>query len=251
MKLSKKLFAVAAILSVAGMTFAQSQSVQKKSGSSNKETYVENEYLNDIDTEIIMGLAEADDLDTKLVALQYINDAIEEGNTSQGVIEALDKLSGEGVLSESRTNGRKVNNFPEVRRQACLLMSKVPTEHTKNQLINIMVAEDEPMVLSAAVQSLGIINPENVEEVTEAISWVNKRNAALNPTSSLAWQVVDTYEKLAPNATRRSISVMTVSLTEIASNYRYSTPVRDKAKALLKTLANSNSNSSSKNSDAK
>ena len=249
MKLTKKLFAAALMISAVAMTFAQSQSVQKKSGSSSNETYVENEYLNDIDTEIIIGLAEADDLDTKLVALQYINDAIEEGNTSQGVIEALDKLSGEGVLSESRTNGRKVNNFPEVRRQACLLMSKVPTEHTKNQLINIMVAEDEPMVISAAISSLGAINPENVEEVVDAIQYVNKRNAALNPTSSLAWQVCDTFEKLAPSASRRSINVMTVTLTEIASNYRYSTPVRDKAKALLKSLATNSS--SSKKADEK
>ncbi len=246
MKLTKKIFLIGALISASAMLFAQAQSVQKKTTSSNNETYVENEYLNDIDTEIIMGMAEADDLDSKLVALQYIEDAINDGNTSQGVIEALDKLSGEGVLSESRTNGRKVNNFPEVRRQACLLMAKVPTEHTKNQLINIMVAEDEPMVLSAAVQSLGIINPENTGEVVEAISWINKRNAALNPTSSLAWQVVDTYEKLAPNADSRTMKVMTASLTEIAANYRYSTPVRDKAKSLLKKLSNS-----SKNADAK
>ena len=244
--MNKKILVAGALLCASTFVFAQSQTVQK-SGSSNKETYVENEYLNDIDTEIIIGLAEADDLDTKLVALQYIEDAINDGNTSQGVIEALDKLSGEGVLSESRTNGRKVNNFPEVRRQACLLMAKVPTEHSKNQLINIMVAEDEPMVLSAAVQSLGIINPENTGEVVEAISWINKRNAALNPTSSLAWQVVDTYEKLAPNADSRTMKVMTASLTEIAGNYRYTTPVRDKAKALLKKL----SNSKSSNSDAK
>ena len=244
----KKLILAVALIYTTSLIFAQSQTVQKKSSGSNKETYVENEYLNDIDTEIIIGLAEADDLDTKLVALQYIEDAINEGNTSQGVIEALDKLSGEGVLSESRTNGRRVNNFPEVRRQACLLMAKVPSEHTKNQLINIMVAEDEPMVLSAAVQSIGIINPENTAEVVDAIQWISKRNAVLNPTSSLAWQVVDTYEKLAPNADNRTIKVMTGSLTEIASNYRYTTPVRDKAKALLKKLSNS---SSSKNSDAK
>ena len=248
MKLSKKIFLIGALISASAMLFAQAQSVQKKSGSSNNETYVENEYLNDIDAEIIIGLAEADDLDTKLVALQYINDAIEEGNTSQGVIDALDKLGGEGVLSESRTNGRKMNNFPEVRRQACLLMAKVPTEHTKNKLIDIMVAEDEPMVISAAISSLGAINPENVEEVVDAIQYVNKRNSVLNPTSSLAWQVCDTFEKLAPSASRRAITVMTGTLTEIAANYRYSTPVRDKAKSLLKTLANSNS---SKNSDAK
>ena len=251
MKLSKKLIMVTVMIGAATMAFAQTQSVQKKSNSSNNETYVENEYLNDIDTEIIIGLAEADDLDTKLVALQYINDAIEDGNTSEGVIKALDALAGEGVLSESRTNGRKVNNFPEVRRQACLLMAKVPTEHTKNQLINIMVAEDEPMVLSAAVQSLGIINPENTAEVIEAISWINKRNAALNPTSSLAWQVVDTYEKLAPNADSRTMRVISGSLTEIAGNYRYTTPVRDKAKALLKKLSNSSSGKGSSKADAK
>ena len=244
--MNKKILVAGTLLCASTIVFAQSQSVQKKTGSSNKETYVENEYLNDIDTEIIMGLAEADELDTKLVALQYIQDAIDSGNTSPGVIEALDQLSGEGVLSESRTNGRKMNNFPEVRRQACLLMSKVPGEHTKNQLINVLVADDEPMVLSAAVQSLAAINPENADEVIEAIAYVNKRNSVLNPTSSLAWEVVDAYEKLAGAASDRK--QMINSLTMISSNYRYSKPVRDKALKLLKTLSNS---SSSKNSDQK
>ena len=58
--MSKKVILAVALLCLSTMIFAQSQSVQKKS-TSNKETYVENEYLNDIDTEIIMGLAEADE----------------------------------------------------------------------------------------------------------------------------------------------------------------------------------------------
>lgn len=245
--MNKKILVTSALICASTFVFAQAQTVQK-AGNSNKETYVENEYLNDIDTEIIMGLAEADDLDSKLVALQYIQEAINDGNTSAGVIQALDQLAGEGVLSESRTNGRKMNNFPEVRRQACLLMSKVPTEHTKNQLINVMVAEDEPMVIAAAVQSLGIISPENADEVIEAIAYVNKRNMVLNPTSSLAWEVIEAYEKLAPIATDRK--QMINSLTQIYSNYRYSTPVRNKAQQLLKKLSNTSS-SSSKNADAK
>ena len=245
--MNKKILVASALICASTFVFAQAQTVQK-AGNSNKETYVENEYLNDIDTEIIMGLAEADDLDSKLVALQYIQEAINDGNTSAGVIQALDQLAGEGVLSESRTNGRKMNNFPEVRRQACLLMSKVPTEHTKNQLINVMVAEDEPMVIAAAVQSLGIISPENADEVIEAIAYVNKRNMDLNPTSSLAWEVIEAYEKLAPIATDRK--QMINSLTQIYSNYRYSTPVRNKAQQLLKKLSNTSS-SSSKNADAK
>ncbi len=246
--MNKKLLVASALLCASTFVFAQTQSVQKKSGSSNKETYVENEYLNDIDTEIIMGLAEADDLDSKLVALQYIQEAIDDGNTSAGVIQALDQLAGEGVLSESRTNGRKMNNFPEVRRQACLLMAKVPTEHTKNQLINIMVADDEPMVLSAAVQSLGVINPENADEVIEAIAFVNKRNMVLNPTSSLAFEVIEAFEKLSPNASNHK--QMTNTLTQIYSNYRYNTTVRNKAQKLLKKLSNTGS-SNSKNADAK
>ena len=251
MKMTKKVFLAGVVLCCTTMIYAQSQSVQKKSSGSNKETYVENEYLNDIDTEIIMGLAEADDLDNKLVALQYIQEAINEGNTSPGVIQALDALAGEGVLSESRTNGRKMNNFPEVRRQACLLMAKVPTEHTKNKLIDILLADDEPMVLAAATQSLGNISPENAEEVIDAISFMNKRNMVLNPTSSLAYEVIDAYEKLAPLANNRK--KMINSLTEISSNYRYSTPVRNKALALLKTLSNGGSGSSKKSSsvDAK
>ena len=245
--MNKKILVASALICASTFVFAQAQTVQK-AGNSNKETYVENEYLNDIDTEIIMGLAEADDLDSKLVALQYIQEAINDGNTSAGVIQALDQLAGEGVLSESRTNGRKMNNFPEVRRQACLLMSKVPTEHTKNQLISVAIADDEPMVIAAAVQSLGIISPENADEVIEAIAYVNKRNMVLNPTSSLAWEVIEAYEKLAPIATDRK--QMINSLTQIYSNYRYSTPVRNKAQQLLKKLSNTSS-SSSKNADAK
>ena len=245
--MNKKILVAGALICASTFVFAQAQTVNR-SGSSNKETYVENEYLNDIDTEIIMGLADADELDTKLVALQYINDAIDEGNTSKGVIEALDKLSGEGILSESRTNGRKVNNFPEVRRQACLLMAKVPSEHSKNQLKNVLLAEDEPMELSAAVQSLGKISADYAEEVIDAITYMNKRNMVLNPTSSLAWEVIDAYEKLAPSANNRKIMVS--HLTEIASNYCYTTPVREKALKLLKTLTAQGSSSSS-NADAK
>lgn len=249
MKLTKKIFAVALLMSAAAMTFAQSQSVQKQSSSSNKETYVENEYLDDIDTEIIIGMAEADDYDSKFLALQYIQDAIENGNTSAGVIEALDKLAGEGILSESRTNGRKINNFPDIRRDACLLMAKVPSEHTKNQLIKIMVAENEPMVTAAAVQSLSKINPENADEAIEAICFIHKKNMYLNPTSSLAFEVVDAFERLAPNAT--NYKSMTTTLTLIASNYRYPTSVRNRAQRLLKKLSNAGSSSSSKNVDAK
>ena len=88
------------------------------------------EFLSDernSDGDIIMTLADSDEYDNKLVALQYLQSALEDGNTSDAVIQALDRLAGEGITTQSRTKGRLSNNFPEIRREACKLMAKVPT----------------------------------------------------------------------------------------------------------------------------
>lgn len=231
MKISKKL--LAALLMLAGSFFLFAE----------EESSVENEYLNDIDGEIIMTLAESDEYDNKLVALQYLQNAIDGGNTSEQVVAALDRLAGEGINNQSRKNGRLMNNFPEIRRQACLLMGQIPTEHSKNQLVSIAVADAEPMVVAAAVKSLGDIGINTNDEVVDAISYANRRNQVLNPTSSLAMEVLDSMEKLAPNTENKKTMIDTCA--RIASDYHYVTPVRNRAQKLLKTLSSQGSDSSS------
>lgn len=237
----KKIVTLATLLFVGSMVFAQQQTVQKKSNTET-ETSVENEYLNDVDGEIIMTLANSDELDNKLVALQFLENAIKDGNTSDSVIQALDQLAGEGITSESRTNGRLKNNFPQIRRQACLLMAQVPTEHSKNTLVKIAIADNEPMVIAAAVQSLGVIGINENDEVVSAIAFANKRNQVLNPTSSLAMEVLNAYEALSSSCD--NIKIITESIAMIATDYHYVTPVRTKASKLLKSLTNSSSSSS-------
>ncbi len=232
MKTTKTLLLVAAIFSLSTVMFAKE-----------KETSVENEYLNDVDGEIISTLADSDELDNKLLALQYLADAIDSGNTSDQVLAALDKLAGEGITNQARTNGRLVNNFPEIRKEACKLMAKVPTEHSKNILINVAIADNEPMVIAAAVQSLGIIGINDNDETIEAIAYANKRNQVLNPTSSLAMEVINAYELLAPTSENKK--TMISSLASIGSDYHYVTPVRNKAKKLLKQISSSGDSSSS------
>ena len=238
MKLAKKFLFATALLALNAIIFAQSKE---------SETNVENEYLTDVDGDIIMSLATSDELDNKLVALQYLQNAIEEGNTSDLVIKALDQLAGEGITSQTRTAGRISNNFPEVRRQACLLLAKVPTEHSKNTLVNIAIADNEPMVIAAAVQSLGTIGINDNDETVEAIAYANKRNQVLNPTSSLAMEVLCAYEKLADSTQNKKTLLNSISM--ISSDYRYVTPVRQKAYKLLKQM--SSQSSSSSNSNAK
>lgn len=237
MKLSKKILFVAALLASTTLIWAQNKE---------SETNVENEYLTDVDGDIIMSLASSDELDNKLVALQYLESALDEGNTSDLVIKALDQLAGEGVTSQTRTNGRLSNNFPEVRRQACLLLAKVPTEHSKNTLVNIAIADNEPMVIAAAVQSLGVIGINDNDETVEAIAYANKRNQVLNPSSSLAMEVLCAYEKLADSTQNKK--TLLNSITMISTDYHYVTPVRQKAYKLLKQISSQGSSSSSSNS---
>jgi len=236
MKLSKKVFIASAMMLVAGFAFAQSE----------KESSVESEYLNDVDGDIIMTLAESDEYDNKLVAIQYLQSALEDGNTSDAVIQALDRLAGDGLTTQNRTNGRLTNNFPEIRREACKLMAKVPTEHSKNMLISIAVADNEPMVIAAAVKSLGEIGINENDEAVDAIAFANRRNQVLNPTSSLALEVLNAFEMLADSTENKKTMIDAVA--RISTDYHYVTPVRQKAYKLLKKLSSS---SDSKKSNEK
>ena len=236
MKLSKKVFIASAMMLVAGFAFAQSE----------KESSVESEYLNDVDGDIIMTLAESDEYDNKLVAIQYLQSALEDGNTSDAVIQALDRLAGDGLTTQNRTNGRLMNNFPEIRREACKLMSKVPTEHSKNMLISIAVADNEPMVIAAAVKSLGEIGINENDEAVDAIAFANRRNQVLNPTSSLALEVLNAFEMLADSTENKKTMIDAVA--RISTDYHYVTPVRQKAYKLLKKLS-SNSGDNKKSSE--
>ena len=238
MKLSRKVFAASAMMLLAGFAFAQSE----------KESSVESEYLNDVDGDIIMTLAESDEYDNKLVAIQYLQAALEDGNTSDAVIQALDRLAGDGLTTQNRTNGRLMNNFPEIRREACKLMAKVPTEHSKNMLISIAVADNEPMVIAAAVKSLGEIGINENDEAVDAIAFANRRNQVLNPTSSLALEVLNAFEMLADKTENKK--TMIDAIARISTDYHYVTPVRQKAYKLLKTLSSSN-DSKKKESEAK
>lgn len=238
MKLSRKVFAASALMLLAGFAFAQE-----------KESSVESEYLNDVDGDIIMTLAESDEYDNKLVAIQYLAAALDDGNTSDAVIQALDRLAGEGLTTQNRTNGRLSNNFPEIRREACKLMAKVPTEHSKNTLISIAVADNEPMVIAAAVKSLGEIGINQNDETVEAIAFANRRNQVLNPTSSLALEVLNAFEMLGDSTENKKTMIDAVA--RISTDYHYVTPVRQKAYKLLKSLSSSADSKKSNSSDAK
>ena len=216
MKLAKKFLISSILILSCAFTFAQADVEEV-------ETSVESDYLNDMIADTIAAMAHSEDLATKLEAVEYLRNAVETGNTSPAIIDTLDDLAGEGITRENRENGRIMNNFPQIRREACLILGEVPTIHSKNTLIQIAKEDKEPMVGAAAVQALGNIAVEidRVDESIDAISFFQKHNMVMNPTSSYAMEVLFAYEKLIDHANPEMKKKILEDITAIYSNPNY------------------------------
>lgn len=226
MKNTKKFLALLCCVGCTAAVFAQ-----------RSQTSVEDEYLSSVEDVIITELAASDDYDNKLVALQYLEESIQNGRSTPEMVAALSSLAGEGVTTQARTNGRLMNNFPDIRARSCELLGKLPTEESKITLVMILKDDTEPMVVTAAVKSLGEIGINEDDEVVNVIEYVQQKYSVLNPTSSLALEVLSAYEKLAPTVKDKGPLIQSIS--SIATNYKYVKPVRDKALQLLRTLQQS------------
>ena len=226
MKLLKTIAYGTCLMLLSTAVFAQSRS---------NETSVEDIYLTNVQDVIITELANSDTRDNKLVALEYLEEAVNAGRVTPDMTAALDQLAGEGVTTQSKTNGRVVNNYPDVRKKSCDILAKVPTKESKNTLVKIALQDNEPMVITAAIRSLGKIGINDNDEVINVIAFANRHNIGTGiPAGSMALEVINAYERLAPTVQDRS--VMLESLSKIYAETKYPTPVRKKALDLLNKL---------------
>lgn len=223
---------------VAGLVFGTAAFAEET------ETSVESEYMSSMDDIIITELANADERENKEVALQYLRDAAENGSVSPDMMMALDHLAGEGINTQSRMKGRVMNNFPDIRREACLILGQVGTEEAAVTLNKIVKTDNEPMVLSAAIHSLGEIGYNDNDEISNAIAFYSNKFESMNPSSSLALEVVNAYEKLSGNI--KDTKPVINSLQRIATDYHFVKPVRDRAQEVLNKMRSSSNDSKKK-----
>jgi hypothetical protein len=200
---------------------------------SGREMTVEESYLQEsVEMMIIREQSRTDSRDQKMIALEYISDAISRGNANEEVRSALEYLSLEGTVNKARENGRLVNNYPDVRTKAATYLGDLGTPEAKDALIKIVMADPEPMVLTEAVKSLAKIGLNDNEETLNAIAWIVSRFDVLNPDNLLALSAIEAFEKIAAKTGGiKDPSVIRV-LMRIADG-RYIPPVRDRAKQAL------------------
>ncbi|MDR2102829.1 MAG: HEAT repeat domain-containing protein [Treponema sp.] len=220
---------------VLGLLFAVAVSTLVGQNSS-REMSVEESYLQDaVELMIIREQSRAESRDMKMIALEYIGDAIERGNNGEEVRAALEYLALEGVMNKARENGRLVNNYPDVRTKAATYLGELGTPEAKNTLAKIVSADPEPMVLTEAVKSLAKIGMEESEEVVSIITRVVSKFDTLNPDNLLALSALEAYDKLAQrNGGKLDASV--IQLIIRISDGAYAKPVQEKAKLVLANI---------------
>ena len=231
----KRFLIIAAVL----LAFTVMVSAQTRPGLNsidNREMSVEQSYLQEsVELMIIREQSRTDSRDMKMVALEYIGDAINRGNKSDEIRAALEYLSLEGVVNVARENGRVVNNYPDVRKAAASYLGKLGTPEAKDTLLKMVNRDNEPMVITEAIRSLGTIGLNNADEVTQTICWTVNRFNVLNPDNFMALSALDAFSRIAKANNGIKDRSVTETILKIADG-PYITPVRDRAKELLNEL---------------
>ncbi|MDR1429176.1 MAG: HEAT repeat domain-containing protein [Spirochaetaceae bacterium] len=209
----------------------------QQQNSNQREMSVEESYLQQsVELMVIREQSHADSREMKLLALQYIGEAIERGNTSREIRDALEYMGLEGVLNQARENNRLVNDFPDIRREAAKYLGEMGTPEAKDALLRMLKADREPMVLQEAVRSLGRIGiNDNNETVATIAHIVTRFDSTDRADNLLALSAIDAFESLAErnNGIRGSDAINV--LIRIAEG-RYIRPVQDRARQALSDL---------------
>jgi hypothetical protein len=237
MNMAKRMVAVAGL----GLVLAAAASAQTAAAAqpaAGNELSVEESYLQEsVETLVIREQSRADSRDMKLIALEYINDAIAGGRVNDEIVKALDYMAVEGVVNKSREGGlgRVTNNFPDVRAKAAEYLGKVGGVAAKDTLIKMVLTDTEPMVLTEAIKALAAIGMNDNEEVATAISWIVTRFDILNPDNTMALAALNAYEQLAAsnNGIKDPSTIRTI--IRIAEG-NYIRPVQAKARQVLSKL---------------
>ncbi len=215
--------------------------------SSSGEKTVEEAYLqSSLESLIIKEQAYSDSYDQKLIALQYIEEAVKNGRMTEDIRLALEYLASEGslIITRSAGYGRPLNNYPDIRRQACLLLGNFKTVEAKDTLMKIALADNEPTVVAAAIRALGQINIIENDDVTQAIAYIINRFDVLMPDNILAFESLVALENIA-NANNGIKDPAAIRAIMKIADGNYITLVKQKARDLLDKLKKMSASSSS------
>jgi hypothetical protein len=207
---------------------------------------VEDAYLQATEAvKIISQLASSPNRSQKETALEYIEDRIEQNSATDDDRRILADLTMDGIVNQVRENGKVINKFFDVRLRAVELLGRIKTQEAKYSLINVCELEEDPFIISKAVEGLTEIGiADDSDDTLNAVSDLFRRYNMLNPDNRLANSVVSCIETFNANGLirapqGRSRCLATLYLISAPDNSRgdqYIYPVRARAANTAKNL---------------
>jgi len=160
----------ALLVAAAGAQASANPPAPKQGG----EKTVEEAYLQEsAEAVIVKELAQSTDRDSKEIALDYAQKAVDAGHKSDDIRASLEYLVLENtdVIVRDAGLGIATNNFPDIRRRACQYLGEFPSVESKDTLVKVIGNSkvEDPMVLAEAIRSLGKIGMNDNDEVVHAI----------------------------------------------------------------------------------
>jgi len=202
----------------------------------NADMTIEQSYLQEsVELTIIREQSRVNSREAKLSALEYIAAAINRGSKSDEIRSSLEYLALEGVVNIARENGKVVNNFPDIRKQAAAALGKLGTPEAKTTLLKMISADNDPLVVAEALNSLGLIGNIDNNEVNLVARTVSRFHN-LNPDNIVVLSALDIFDKTAAanHGIRDRFVIETVTL--VSESRYYVSQVRNRAKLLLADL---------------
>ena len=205
------------------------------------EQTIEELYLqSQVKVKIIKAEADSIDRDMKMIALQDIEEMVGDGQISgddKQMIGILSSLGSEGISNQVIEQGAVINDFPMVRKEACRILGEVGGDYARDALVNVLISEPEPMVMSEAVVALSKVGPDEQGVVLAVIADSMRSQTALNKDNNFANAFILAIDNLAQNNDGVDDLRVFEELTKIADpRSGYITVVRKKAFELLKSL---------------
>lgn len=201
-----------------------------------QKTVEEKRLQSSVEVQVISSLVAENGRSEKLKALEFIRVMVDKGKTSDksaDVIALLEELGAEGTTKQVVENRRIINDFPDVRREAAELLGQVGGDQAREALLNMAIKDKEPMVISEAVYSLGLIGSgSQAARVESVITNLVKSQDLIRPDSNFAFAAVSALEMLGKKNSGQVSQDVFAALIRI-QNGNYIRPVREKAKQVL------------------
>ncbi len=203
------------------------------------EQEIEQIYLQNPELMIVREQVASSDYQTKLQALETLQNMIKGGSVNNEVLSLVISLGEDGSTSKKYTGLTLVNNYPEVRRRACKILGDIGTDKAREALITILLAESEATVKAEAAYALGTIGNDENGDAAYAISWMIDREDSLNPDNNFAYAAALALEKIAAKNKGFKNNAGYAALIKIAQG-NYIRTVKDKALDVIKGMSKYN-----------